>query len=195
MRAPRWWWPWWPTLPQQPQPQPWRTPPPSHVLTPSGRPLLPASTPPKVACLYPLDTIKVRCQTTSSSAAKVVADMLRANGGPLSPALWRQLYAGAVGASLMSVAVGALYYSSFCAAKRQLLRLTADGEKRAAAAAATAAAADALPPPPGAGALGGQGQQGQQQRQGAAAYHHQPHGPSVDYHHDVSDDAARPGAF
>ena len=135
-----------------------------------------------MACLYPLDTIKVRCQTTSSSATKVIADMVRSAGGLLAPALWRQLYAGAIGASLLSVAVGALYYSSFCAAKRSLLRLTADGERRAAARAAAAGAADALPPPEAAGLAGVAVALAQQEQ----PYHHQPHGPSVDYHHDVS---------
>ncbi|KAI8464685.1 MAG: mitochondrial carrier domain-containing protein [Monoraphidium minutum] len=132
----------------------------------------------QVACLYPLDTIKVRCQATSSSAARVAADMVRANGGLFAPALWRQLYAGAIGASLLSVAVGALYYSSFCAAKRHLLRWAADGERAAAARAAAAGAADALPPPGGAG--------GRKQQQAAAGAHATPHGPPVDYHHDAA---------
>ena len=152
----------------------------------------------QVACLYPLDTLKVRCQVQQQPAARVVADMVRAAGGPLAPALWRQLYAGVVGASVLSVAVGALYYSSFCAAKRRLLRMTADGERRAAARAAEAAAADALPLPPAllaaAAPLAAGGMPGAAAAGVVVAQHAAP--PAVDYHHDAflallcSDDAA-----
>lgn len=108
--------------------------------------------------------------------------MIRSNGGILAPSLWRQLYAGVVSASVLSVAVGALYYSSFCAAKRHLVKWTAEGERHAAEKAALAGRADALPIP-GSGELGAAaGVAGQQQQHG----HHHGHGPPVDYHHDVS---------
>lgn len=41
--------------------------------------------------LYPLDTIKVRCQATSQGAGTVIQGMVAAAGGPLSPVLWRQV--------------------------------------------------------------------------------------------------------
>eukprot|EP00879_Flechtneria_rotunda_P025319 GHRR01026898.1.p1 GENE.GHRR01026898.1~~GHRR01026898.1.p1 ORF type:complete len:205 (+),score=71.68 GHRR01026898.1:403-1017(+) len=57
----------------------------------------------QVACLFPLDTIKVRCQAGGVSARTVVKQLLAS--GSLGSVL-RQLYAGVFGASLASVAVG-----------------------------------------------------------------------------------------
>lgn len=84
----------------------------------------------QVSVLYPLDTIKVRCQASGSSVRQVLAGLMHQG---VTPRLVSQLYAGVVSASLCSVAVGSLYYLSFCAAKRMAL---ASADKQAAAAAA-----------------------------------------------------------
>lgn len=69
----------------------------------------------QVAVLYPLDTLKVRCQASGCGVAAILKDMLR-NGITIS--VMQQLYAGVVSASICSVAIGSLYYLTFCAAQR-----------------------------------------------------------------------------
>jgi hypothetical protein len=103
----------------------------------------------QVSVLYPLDTIKVRCQATGSSARQVVAGLLRQG---LTAQVLQQLYAGVVSASLCSVAVGSLYYLSFCTAKR--MAVEAAGRQAAAAAARSPPAAAAAAAGPGGGAAG-----------------------------------------
>lgn len=69
----------------------------------------------QIAVLYPLDTVKVRCQATGTSARDVVRKLL-AKGSFLT--VTRQLYAGIFGAALCSLAVGSLHWSTYCTAKR-----------------------------------------------------------------------------
>lgn len=79
----------------------------------------------QVAVLYPLDTIKVRCQATGCSVGSVVKDLL---GGGLNIRVFQQLYAGVVSASICSVAIGSLYYVSFCMSKRFAHRIFAESQ-------------------------------------------------------------------
>lgn len=58
----------------------------------------------QVAVLYPLGTIKVRCQAGGLPAAAVLQQLFAPGAGP--GAVLRQLYAGVMGASVASVAVG-----------------------------------------------------------------------------------------
>ncbi len=74
----------------------------------------------QVAVLYPLDTVKVRCQAAGCSAAVVMQELLR---GGLNIKVVQQLYAGVISASLCSVVVGSVYYLSFCESKRCIARL------------------------------------------------------------------------
>lgn len=94
-----------------------------------------------VAVLYPLDTIKVRCQATGHSAMFVMKDLLK-HGWGLH--VLRQLYAGVVPASICSVAIGSLYYFSFCAAKRVSINTVSGWEKQAAVATGATAAGTAV---------------------------------------------------
>lgn len=68
----------------------------------------------QVCVLYPLETLKVKCQAEGVAAAAALSAMLHA--GPLGAA--RQLYAGVGAAALCSVVVGAVHYASFCVSKR-----------------------------------------------------------------------------
>jgi solute carrier family 25 (mitochondrial S-adenosylmethionine transporter), member 26 len=76
----------------------------------------------QVALLYPLDTIKVRCQASGMSTAAVVRQLLASGSGTAV----RQLYAGVMGASVASIAIGSLYYATFCAAKRGAVKMLGD---------------------------------------------------------------------
>lgn len=69
--------------------------------------------------LYPMETIKVRCQAESMDAMQVVNRMLARYG--TGCALVKQLYSGFGAAAAFSIAVGAVHWLSFCAAKRTAL--------------------------------------------------------------------------
>ncbi|GBF88166.1 mitochondrial carrier protein [Raphidocelis subcapitata] len=105
----------------------------------------------QICLLYPLDTIKVRCQAQGLPARAIIAELSRLGPAPLSAAL----FAGVGQAALASVLVGAVHFASFCSAKRLVT------ERLDAAAAATAAAAAAAPGEAG----GGDGKQRQQQHE------------------------------
>lgn len=75
----------------------------------------------QVAVLYPLDTIKVRCQAAGCSALTVLRELLV---GGVNYALMQKLYAGVVGAALCSIAVGAVHYASYESSKRGLLNIS-----------------------------------------------------------------------
>ena len=63
----------------------------------------------QIIVLYPLDTIKVRCQANNMAAKEVVAELLATCRTPGS--LVASLYAGVMGAALCSVLVGAVHYA------------------------------------------------------------------------------------
>ncbi|KAI8462430.1 MAG: mitochondrial carrier domain-containing protein [Monoraphidium minutum] len=68
----------------------------------------------QISLLYPLDTIKVRCQAQGIPARAVIASL--SGLGPRE--LAAQLFAGAGQAAVSSVLVGAVHFMSFCSAKR-----------------------------------------------------------------------------
>lgn len=74
----------------------------------------PPFAPCQVCVLYPLETIKVKCQADGVSAAVAVQQMF--GKGPF-PAM-RQLYSGMGAAAFCSIIVGAVHYASFCMSKR-----------------------------------------------------------------------------
>lgn len=82
----------------------------------------------QIALVYPLDTVKVRCQAAGLNSRQVLAQLWRSTGGNW-PALLSALYAGALPAVPLSVLVGAVHYVSFCTTRRALAKVTkADGE-------------------------------------------------------------------
>jgi len=74
----------------------------------------------QVCVLYPLETIKIVCQSESISAAAALNKMLSA--GPMAGV--RQLYNGIGAAALCSVIVGSVHYASFCMSKRAAIAAT-----------------------------------------------------------------------
>eukprot|EP00775_Hariotina_reticulata_P010503 gene10503-10663_t len=58
----------------------------------------------QIALVYPLDTVKVRCQAYGWSSRRVIADLWQSTGG--GHALLAALYAGAVPAAVLSILVG-----------------------------------------------------------------------------------------
>ncbi|KAF6263660.1 mitochondrial carrier domain-containing protein [Scenedesmus sp. NREL 46B-D3] len=81
----------------------------------------------QIALVYPLDTVKVRCQAAGLSSRQVLAQLQRSTGGSWA-ALIAALYAGALPAVPLSVLVGAVHYVSFCTTRRALVSVTkADG--------------------------------------------------------------------
>jgi hypothetical protein len=74
--------------------------------------------------LYPLDTVKVRCQAAGLGSRQVVAQLWAASRGSWA-AFLAACYAGAVPAAVLSILVGATHYCCFCATRRALVRLTA----------------------------------------------------------------------
>eukprot|EP00198_Chlamydomonas_reinhardtii_P001375 XP_001690711.1 predicted protein [Chlamydomonas reinhardtii] len=72
----------------------------------------------QIVLLYPLETIKVRCQADCLSATAVVQNMTRNGWGPH---VVQQLYAGLGSAAAFSVVVGAIHWLTFCTAKRAAL--------------------------------------------------------------------------
>jgi hypothetical protein len=94
--------------------------------------------------VYPLDTIKVRCQAASVGSRQVITDLWVLTKGHW-PAFLSALYAGALPAAALSILVGSVHYCCFCATRRALASLEADHNhsKRRKQAAATAAATTA----------------------------------------------------
>ncbi|GLI67172.1 hypothetical protein VaNZ11_011385 [Volvox africanus] len=74
----------------------------------------------QILVLYPLDTIKVRCQASGEAATVVVKRLLR-RGFNLQ--LLEKLYAGALGAAACAVLVGAVHFASYEASRKTFLRL------------------------------------------------------------------------
>ncbi|GLC45973.1 hypothetical protein PLESTM_001808700 [Pleodorina starrii] len=99
----------------------------------------------QIVLLYPLETIKVRCQADGISAAAVISSMTRNGWGPQ---FVQQLYSGLGSAAAFSVVVGAIHWLTFCAAKRAALDVMIKQEQqggggRAAATGGSGAAAAA----------------------------------------------------
>jgi len=128
----------------------------------------------QVGVLYPLETLKVRCQSEGRPVRGVFAAMVAAAGeagtgpggaavgaGLRSRRVLAALYSGFGSAAALSVVVGALHYASFCASKRMAL---AEADGGPAAAAAAAAAADK-----GKAAGGRKRRRGRQEGEAAAA--------------------------
>ncbi len=64
----------------------------------------------QILLLYPVETIKVRCQTDGMSAAQVVAQMGRQAAQPGGAQLvLKQLYSGIGATAVFSIAVGAIH--------------------------------------------------------------------------------------
>ncbi|KAG1679403.1 hypothetical protein FOA52_007694 [Chlamydomonas sp. UWO 241] len=98
----------------------------------------------QILLLYPVETIKVRCQTDGLAASQVVSHMWRQAAQPGGASLvLKQLYSGIGATAVFSIAVGAVHWLSFCAAKRTAISMldARAKEKQAATAAAAAAAA------------------------------------------------------
>lgn len=72
----------------------------------------------QICVLYPLETIKVKCQSDGLATAAVMQQLLSKGG----PAAFKALYAGFVSAALCSVLVGSVHYASFCWSKRLALQ-------------------------------------------------------------------------
>jgi hypothetical protein len=95
----------------------------------------------QVGVLYPLETLKVRCQSENQSVRRVFAAMVSAagaqggGGAARAQRVLAALYSGFGSAAAFSVVVGAVHYASFCASKRMAL---ADGNVGAGVAAAQA---------------------------------------------------------
>jgi hypothetical protein len=77
----------------------------------------------QVVVLYPLETIKVKCQAEGVGAATAVRAVLAS--GPRSAL--RALYSGIGAAAICSVIVGAVHYASFCMSKRAAMAATNGG--------------------------------------------------------------------
>lgn len=80
-----------------------------------------------MALLYPLDTVKVRCQAAGISSRKVLASMYSSTGGNWA-AMFPALYAGILPGMALSVLVGSVHYACFCATRRLLGRLAVAAE-------------------------------------------------------------------
>lgn len=82
-----------------------------------------------MALLYPLDTVKVRCQAGGISSRKALANLYSSTGGNWS-AMFAALYAGILPGMALSVVVGSVHYACFCATRRALGRLAAAAGSR-----------------------------------------------------------------
>lgn len=80
--------------------------------------------------LYPLETIKVVCQSEGIGAAAAVRAMFA--NGPITAA--RQLYSGIGAAAICSILVGAVHYASFCMSKRAAMAAAAESSGKSAGA-------------------------------------------------------------
>lgn len=104
---------------------------------------LPCVRPLQIALVYPLDTVKVRCQAAGIGSRQVVEGLWAATKGNWS-AFLAALYAGALPAAALSIVVGSVHYCCFCATRRAVASLTgADKSSSSGQQAAAAAAADA----------------------------------------------------
>lgn len=74
----------------------------------------------QIAVLYPLDTIKVRCQAAGISATAVLKELSKHG---INMRMMKKLYAGVTGAAATSILVGSLHYVCYCATKRFILDL------------------------------------------------------------------------
>lgn len=77
----------------------------------------------QIALVYPLDTVKVRCQAAGIGSGQVVAGLWAATQGHW-PTFLAALYAGALPAAALSVLVGAVHYCCFCTTRRAVAGLT-----------------------------------------------------------------------
>lgn len=105
-----------------------------------------------LAVLYPLDTIKVRCQAQGANAGTVLQE-LRGMGCKISTV--RALYAGMGSAALCSAVIGAFYLLSFYTVKRVGNRMVQQHQRQQQVQQAVAAASlslQAAPQPDGDGA-------------------------------------------
>ena len=100
-----------------------------------------ARLPVQIAALYPLDTIKVRCQAAGIGGLQAFADLQALHKGNL-PALLSALYAGALPATLLSILVGSVHYCTFCTTHRVLSRVHAASRAGSTQQQAAAAAAE-----------------------------------------------------
>ncbi|GFR50429.1 hypothetical protein Agub_g12649 [Astrephomene gubernaculifera] len=75
----------------------------------------------QILVLYPLDTVKVRCQASGETAAVVVQRLLRRG---VNLKLLAKLYAGALGAAACAILVGAVHLASYEGSRKVLLKLT-----------------------------------------------------------------------
>lgn len=80
----------------------------------------------QMVLLYPLDTIKVRCQALGQSSSAVVKQLLQTSKG--IAALLKSFYAGCMGAALCSIPIGAVHFASFETSKRLLMGAMTCGE-------------------------------------------------------------------
>ncbi|KXZ54726.1 hypothetical protein GPECTOR_4g794 [Gonium pectorale] len=87
----------------------------------------------QILVLYPLDTVKVRCQASGETAAVVVRRLLRKG---VNLQLLQKLYAGALGAAACAVLVGAVHFASYEGSRKWFIKLLCP--RTAPAAAATA---------------------------------------------------------
>ncbi|EFJ49599.1 hypothetical protein VOLCADRAFT_89479 [Volvox carteri f. nagariensis] len=94
----------------------------------------------QIVILYPLETIKVRCQADGISASAVLTNMTRDGWGPR---FMQQLYSGIGSATAFSVVVGAIHWLTFCAAKRAALDVMVQQERQQQSSDAAAAAGGA----------------------------------------------------
>ncbi|KAG2497459.1 hypothetical protein HYH03_004614 [Edaphochlamys debaryana] len=85
----------------------------------------------QIVILYPMETIKVRCQADCVGAGVVVRELLKNGWGPH---VVSQLYAGLGSATAFSVVVGAIHWLTFCTAKRAAVDYMVDQERQKAAA-------------------------------------------------------------
>mmetsp|Transcript_2226 Transcript_2226/g.5697 ORF Transcript_2226/g.5697 Transcript_2226/m.5697 type:complete len:592 (+) Transcript_2226:140-1915(+) len=79
----------------------------------------------QVAILYPLDTIKVRCQAGGMMSSEVIKDLV-AQSASRPASLVSSLYAGVWGATLCSILIGAVHFSSYETSKRFLFQRLED---------------------------------------------------------------------
>ncbi|KAG2442226.1 hypothetical protein HYH02_009710 [Chlamydomonas schloesseri] len=75
----------------------------------------------QILVLYPLDTVKVRCQASGENAAVVIRRLLKRG---FNVALLKKLYAGALGAAACAIVVGAVHFASYEGSRKAILKWT-----------------------------------------------------------------------
>ncbi|KAG2434716.1 hypothetical protein HXX76_007606 [Chlamydomonas incerta] len=78
----------------------------------------------QILVLYPLDTVKVRCQASGETAAVVIRRLLKRG---FNVALLKKLYAGAVGAAACAIVVGAVHFASYEGSRKAILKWSTAG--------------------------------------------------------------------